>query len=158
MIDDKNVCSYQCTFKFKNEEICGRCFNRQKDFNKHMMKSLQHEETPMPSGTAFVCSNQCPWCHRVFNNNLAAESHVTRAFKAGKCQNAKIKDKNLMMRGQRIKSDDICFLKFCEVNFDNLEEYNKHVSLHGKPGSGLFLQPRYLSTLQDVAAEYKILL
>ena len=34
--DDKNVGSYQCTLKFKNEEICGRSFKRQKDFNKHM--------------------------------------------------------------------------------------------------------------------------
>ena len=29
--------------------------------------------------------------------------------------------------------------------------YNKHVQLHGKPGSGFFLQPRYQKILQDVA-------
>ena len=79
--------------------------------DKHMMKSMQHEQTPMPCGTAFVCSNQCPWCHRIFKNKIAAEAHVSRAFKAGKCQEANIKDKKIMMRGQRIKSDDISFLQ-----------------------------------------------
>ena len=76
---------------------------------------------------------------------------MSRAFKAGKCQEAKIKDKKIMMRGQRIKSDDILFCKFCDVNFDTLMNYNKHVQLHGKPGSGFFLQPRDQKILQDVA-------
>ena len=35
--------------------------------------------------------------------------------------------------------------------------YNKHVQLHGKPGSGLFLQPRDQKILQDVADKPDVL-
>ena len=110
--DDKHVGSYQCILKLNNEEICGRRFKRLKDLNKHMMKSMQHEQTPMPCDTAFVCSNQCPWCHRIFKNKTAAVAHVSRAFRAETCQEAKIKDKQILMRGQRVKSDYIFYANF----------------------------------------------
>ena len=54
VIDDKHVGSYQSTLKLKNDEICGRYFKSEQAVNKHMMKSLQHEQLPAPSGCAFV--------------------------------------------------------------------------------------------------------
>ena len=105
---DQQVGTHQCILKFKNEEICGRYFKSEKAFNKHMMESLQHEQRPMPSGCAFVCSNQCSWCLRILKDKHAVEAHVTRAFKNGRCQKAQLEDKRLNMIGQRINCNDIC--------------------------------------------------
>ena len=109
VIDDRDVGSHQCILKLKNDEICERYFKSDQSFNRHKRKSLQHEQAPMPSGCAFVCSNQCPWCRRIFKNKKVTESHVTRSFKAKQCLHAKIKDKKLQMRGNQIKCDGIFF-------------------------------------------------
>ena len=103
-----------------------------------MMKSLQHEQTQMPSGCAFVCSNQCPWCFRILKNTHAVEAHVAMALKDCRCQKAQLKDINLSMNGKRIRANDMFFCEFCEIDFDNLLKYNKHVQLHASPGSGFF--------------------
>ena len=74
-----------------------------------MMKSLHHEQAPMPSGCEFVCSNQSLWCFRILKNKHAVEAHVTRAFKIGRCQKAQLKDSKLSIRGTQINANDICF-------------------------------------------------
>ena len=151
VIDDQQVGTHQCLLKPKHEEICGRYFKSEKAFNKHMMKSLQHEQAPMPSACASVCSNQYPWCPRIPKNKYAAEAYVTRAFKNGRCQKAQLKASRLSMRGKRSKTNDMFFCKFCAIDFDNLLEYNKHAQLQGSPGSGFCLQPIERICDQDVA-------
>ena len=99
--DVKHVGSYECILKFKHGGICGIYFKSDKAPSKHTMKSLQHEETQLPKGCAFVCSNQCPWCFRILKNEHAAKSHVTKSLQSLKMSRS---------LGSRIKSDNIFFV------------------------------------------------
>ena len=44
----------------KQFEICGTRFEGEKPRNNHVMKTVQHKQAAMPSGCAFLCSNENP--------------------------------------------------------------------------------------------------
>ena len=130
--------------KLKSEEYCGRRFNSLKALDKHMMTSEQHEKTISPSPQNCVKSNQGPWCERTFKNKNAAQAHVYRASRDGECQGQKLKDKNLLMRGKKVMSDDSYCCKNCQIEFDSLQAYHLHIRLHGNPSSKLVNSPSEL--------------
>ena len=113
--NDDNIGAFQCVMKLKSEEYCGRRFKSLKALDKHMMTSEQHEKTISPSPQNCVKSNQCPWCERTFKNKNAAQAHVYRASRDGECQGQKLKDKNLLMRGKKVMSDDSYCCKKCQI-------------------------------------------
>ena len=101
-----------------------------------------------------VKSNQCPWCERIFKNRNAAKAHAYRSFRDEGCQQQKLKDKELLMRGKRVTSDDNFKCVYCDKEFDSLKDYHRHTRTHGSPGSKLSY---ILSELQqDVVWKPKI--
>ena len=128
--DALNIGSHQCLMTLKNKEICARRFKSKKALHKHQMKSQQHEQAPDPTATSFICSNKCPWCSRIFKNKAATTAHVYRAVRDKACQEAKIKNKLVNMRGKKVKTDDYFFCMYCQIEFDDLEKYHEHVRKH----------------------------
>ena len=136
-VQNDDVGEFQCMMKLKNEEYCGRRFRSQKALDVHMMKSDQHEIPKGISPQMIVKSNQCPWCERIFKNRNAAKAHAYRSFRDEGCQQQKLKDKELFMRGKRVTSDDNFKCVYCNKEFDSLKDYHRHTRTHGSPGSKL---------------------
>lgn len=97
-----------------------------KSLRSHVGTAKVHREAraTLILASAFVQTNQCPWCSGTFSSKQTAQNHCRLAQ-----QNGGICAETSKVRFPQLVQVDVHCVQ-CDIGFDSLDEYNSHCVEH----------------------------